>query len=287
MIYVCEYDDTLPWTVIEKEARRFGLADEDRLPESVQKPQALRLAQRQARLRERVMARLLLEYALWREYGLHLLEELAWQTGGKGKPYSAAHPEIYFNMSHCETACACVTADHEVGIDVERRFAFRPALARRVCAEQERLLMERLPEAEQERLLQVLWSMKESYVKRDGRGLAYGLERIGLAVELEELRGLWSVKKSFSKCDGRGSMYSSQRIGSFEEVGKESFSKQGVQEPVSKTEELRQGCAGEFVVRVTPHYTLAVCGVQSDTAIIQVSEQECMRGERADDKTGI
>lgn len=107
--------------------------------------------------------------------------------------------------------------------------------------------MERLPEAEQERLLQVLWSMKESYVKRDGRGLAYGLERIGLAVELEELRGLWSVKESLSK----------------------------------------QGRAGDFVVRVTPHYTLAVCGVQSDTAIIQVSEQECMRGERADDKTGI
>jgi len=82
-------------------------------------------------------------------------------------------------------------------------------------------------------------------------------------------------------------MYGPERIGSFAEAKKESFSKQGVQEPVSKTEELRQGRAGDFVVRVTPHYTLAVCGVQSDTAIIQVSEQECMRGERADDKTGI
>lgn len=282
MIYVCEYDDMLPWTVIEKEARRFGLVADSaepagyagaggggglagtvdtvarmtgfpaagtHLPEPVCKMQAPRLTQRQACLRERVMARLLLEYALQREYGLRSLEELAWQTGGKGKPYSAARPEIYFNMSHCETACACVTADREVGIDVERRFAFRPSLARRVCTEQERLLMERLSEAEQERLLQVLWSMKESYVKRDGRGLAYGLERIGLAAELVKLRGVWSVQEN---SDG-----------------------------------LQEGRAGGFVVRVTPHYTLAVCGVQSDTAILEVGGQEFMRGERADDKTGI
>lgn len=259
MIYVCEYDNAPPWTVIEREAKRFGLSGdrdesdeyaENHLTEPRQEPQepeAVRLTQRRARLRERVMARRLLEYALRREYGLHSLDELAWQTGRDGKPYSAAHPEIYFNISHCGTACACVTADHEVGIDVERRFAFRPALARRVCTEQERLFMERLPEAEQERLLQVLWSMKESYVKRDGRGLAYGLGRIVLAAELEELRGLWSVR--------------------------ENCAKQGAQEPaytaVPVAEDLRQGRAGDFVVRVTPQYTLAVCGVQGDAAAIR------------------
>ena len=63
-------------------------------------------------------------------------------AGGKqGKPYFFRWPEIYFNLSHCRSACACILSDREAGIDVEHRFPYKESLARRVCHEKEWELM--------------------------------------------------------------------------------------------------------------------------------------------------
>ena len=170
MIYICEYD---------------GLADDDRLRklsrpfpfDVVKKAEADRQWQKR---RERILAWLLLTAAVKREYGL-AFEELQIKRSEKGKPYSTVFPEIHFNLSHCPVACACIVSDRNVGIDIERKFPYRKSLERKVCHREEKEVLESMGDKLREEQLRFLWSMKESYVKMDGRGLGYGMDRINLA----------------------------------------------------------------------------------------------------------
>ena len=96
-------------------------------------------------------------------YGIQTLSELSLAKTEQGKPYSRAYPGLHFNLSHCRAACACALDTIPAGIDIERRFPYKESLMRRICTEKERRIVEScesLPE--RERLLQALWSMKES-----------------------------------------------------------------------------------------------------------------------------
>lgn len=191
VIYVCEYDQTLTSDQLLDWAVRCG----DKTLFAGQEPQvggAARVrmcceGKKWQKFRERLIAWLLLGYAFQKEYGL-LPEELAISRTEKGKPYSASHPEYYFNLSHCSAACACVLSEREVGIDVERRFPFRLSLARRICTPGEWEQIMRFDGAKRERLLQVAWSMKESYVKKNGQGIGYGVERVDVTACLKNGR---------------------------------------------------------------------------------------------------
>lgn len=139
------------------------------------------LAQNEKKLqnqREHLTAWLLFQRALSEIYGIQTLSELSIARSEQGKPYSRTYPELHFNLSHCRVACACAFDTLPVGIDIERRFPYKESLMRRICTEKERQIVEScesLPE--KERLLQALWSMKESVVKWNGRGMGYGMER--------------------------------------------------------------------------------------------------------------
>lgn len=140
---------------------------------------------RQENQLEHLLAWILLEQTVKREYGITSLEQLDICRTEKGKPYSRAYPGIYFNLSHCESACACILSDSKSGIDIERIFPYHHSLAKRVCHEEEWDYLNSLPEDGGERAesLRILWSVKESLVKYDGSGLGYGVERLNV-VEL-------------------------------------------------------------------------------------------------------
>lgn len=141
--------------------------------------------------REHLSAWLLFLYALRTEYGMTELSSLQLAKHPHGKPYSVAHPELFFNLSHCKSACACVLADRPVGIDVERKLSYKETLMRRICTEEEQALFADCQnDTERADLLSVLWPMKESYVKRDGRGLSRGLDQVSCAAYLREYKNL-------------------------------------------------------------------------------------------------
>jgi 4'-phosphopantetheinyl transferase len=87
-------------------------------------------------------------------------------------------PAIDFNLSHTDglTACA-VSAGVGVGVDVEkiRRLDDLGSLARKSFSAVEVAELFALPEAEHHRRFYELWSLKESYVKATGIGVALGL----------------------------------------------------------------------------------------------------------------
>ena len=75
-----------------------------------------------------VLAYLLLKRGLKEKYGI--TENPLFEYGEHGKPSIVGHPEIFFNISHCREAVACVLSDHPVGIDVESVDRYHESVAR-------------------------------------------------------------------------------------------------------------------------------------------------------------
>lgn len=92
-------------------------------------------------------------------------------------PESMASP-IHFNISHTDGLIVClVSPEQQVGVDTEL-FTRAPTLlnlAPRVFAPKELLDLRALPATEQARRAVHLWTLKESYIKARGMGMALPL----------------------------------------------------------------------------------------------------------------
>jgi 4'-phosphopantetheinyl transferase len=121
--------------------------------------------------------------------------EWRFAAGPRGKPY-IAHPELaprlHFNLSNAGgmVACAVSTAHAAVGVDVERldRAVDPLALGRRYFAPMEMEALAARPAAERLRLFFTYWTLKESYIKARGLGLALPLDRFAFAAAEDAVR---------------------------------------------------------------------------------------------------
>ena len=216
--------------------------------------------------REHLSAWLLFLHALRKEYGITELSSLQLAKHPHGKPYSVAHPELFFNLSHCQSACACVLADRPVGIDVERKLSYKETLLRRICTEEEQaLFVDCRNDTERADLLSVLWPMKESYVKRDGCGLSCRLNQVPCMAYLREYRSDRRKNK--------------QTVVQKNANQKQFTSVYCLKNAISKQDEIAM--ASEMCVFVYDAYTLAVCGC-ANTEFVQVTED--MLYERSCDR---
>lgn len=138
----------------------------------------------------------------------------AWrfEAGEHGRPsISSPRSGLSFNLAHTAGLVACaVSRETEVGVDVERLSAERvsPELSRRVFSEREVEALDRLPPAEQPDRFFDLWTLKESYIKARGLGLAIPLRSFGfhlsdghapvieIAPELRDDPSTWSFRQS-------------------------------------------------------------------------------------------
>ena len=207
--------------------------------------------------REHLSAWLLFLYALRAEYRITELSSLQLAKHPHGKPYSVAHPELFFNLSHCQNACACVLADRPVGIDVERKLSYKETLMRRICTEEEQALFADCQnDTERADLLSVLWPMKESYVKRDGRGLSCRLDQVSCAAYLREYRSNRRKNREQTAVQKNANQ-------------KQFTSVYCLKNAIPKQDEIVM--ASEMCVFVYDAYTLAVCGC-ADAEFVQVTE---------------
>ncbi len=114
-------------------------------------------------------------------------DALAFGTGPHGKPFLPDAPGLHFNLSHSDgLALVAVSADHEVGVDVERLRPVSDALgvARRVLGAGVATQLAALPPSEQQTAFFAAWTRHEALAK--GLGL-------GLARPLPDVTGAWSV----------------------------------------------------------------------------------------------
>lgn len=90
--------------------------------------------------------------------------------GEFGKPYLCSS-EMYFNLSHCGEVNVCAVAEGEVGVDVQK-ICWKPRVLKRACSAEEATGIRTAEDFTR------MWVLKESFVKCDGRGLAYGLKKV-------------------------------------------------------------------------------------------------------------
>lgn len=91
-----------------------------------------------------------------------------------GKPFFPDLPDLHFNLSHSGTIAMAALSDHEIGCDIERIRKIELAVAKRFFASREYENLQEQPSVEaQMNLFFRLWTLKESYLKATGYGLAY------------------------------------------------------------------------------------------------------------------
>ena len=96
-----------------------------------------------------------------------------------GKPALQDGPA--FSLSHSGERVLCALSDEAVGADLQQLKPYNPALARRFFSKEEAVWLEE--QRERDLAFSLLWSLKESYVKLLGSGIA-GVHLDSFTVEL-------------------------------------------------------------------------------------------------------
>lgn len=132
----------------------------------------------------------LLQQALREKYGIE--EDIDFEFNEHGKPSLKNRQEIFFNMSHCKKAVACVIGERPVGIDVEMCGRYKESLARHVLSEEEFMAVQQ--SGNPDLAFTKFWTKKEAVLKLAGTGVSSGMKEV-----LEEYK---DKKITTTECDG-------------------------------------------------------------------------------------
>jgi len=157
--------------LLETDLNRFSENDIQAIIESLPSSWQARILRKKP-FRSRLQSAVgysLLRQILQEQFGLTALPPL--YTDEYGKP----HPEadgIFFSISHCRCAVACIAESYPVAVDVQDDLPpLSPALA-------ERIAFPEPPASLTRQELIACWTQKEASAKLDGRGLTIGLENL-------------------------------------------------------------------------------------------------------------
>ncbi|MCU0753543.1 MAG: 4'-phosphopantetheinyl transferase superfamily protein [Xanthomonadales bacterium] len=127
---------------------------------------------------EYLVTRVLVRTLLGRALGV-APQTLQFTRNAWGRPELQSPAPLHFNVSHTEGLVVCLLSPHpEIGVDTEQlsRGSDLLALAPTVFAAPELRDLAALPASEQARRAVQLWTLKESYLKARGTGLALPLD---------------------------------------------------------------------------------------------------------------
>ena len=116
----------------------------------------------------------LLRKALADEYGIH--DDSEFQYSEHGKPSLAAYPHMFFNISHCKHAVACVVGSVPVGIDVESLGRYHDDVARYSMSDDEMQLIH--SDSDADLAFTRLWTRKEALLKLTGEGVSNNMHHV-------------------------------------------------------------------------------------------------------------
>ncbi|MFD2614761.1 4'-phosphopantetheinyl transferase family protein [Paenibacillus gansuensis] len=106
-----------------------------------------------------------------------------------GKPYFKTNLDTHFNISHSGMWVVCITSDKPVGIDIEQITPIDISMADRFFTSSESSLLHSLTGNDQLKRFYELWTLKESYVKAQGKGLHIRLN--SFSVELNQTHNVY------------------------------------------------------------------------------------------------
>lgn len=116
-----------------------------------------------------LFAALLLRYALKKHYGIEGTD-IEIEKNEYGKPELKNQKDIYFNVSHSGDWVICALSSYPVGVDVELNKEHDIEIAKRFYSEKEYKTLLESDNAKE--LFITYWTLKESYVKAEGKGMS-------------------------------------------------------------------------------------------------------------------
>ena len=124
------------------------------------------------------------QFLLRRAIGDEIYEQAEFAHNEHGKPYIVGQP-IHYNISHSGYFVVLVTADAEVGVDIqEKRSARMESVAKRFFSNEEWQEISRCEsEEEKKNLFYRIWCRKEAYGKYLGVGLSNSLLSVNVLEE--------------------------------------------------------------------------------------------------------
>ena len=164
-----------------------------------------------------VVVYLLLRIALFENYDIN--ENVGFIYKDKGKPVLKDYPDIHFSLSHSHNTAACVVADFETGVDVQKITKVSDRVAERVLTNDEYAGF--LSSNEPDSYFCEVWTIKESFLKKTGQGITAELRNISAASVPDKI--IYRGKEYFC-CVCGPSIKASQKI-DIKHIGREDFGK--------------------------------------------------------------
>lgn len=122
---------------------------------------------------------ILARYAISEHFNVpYLLSDFSFTS--KGKPFLSEYKEYNFNISHSKNWLACAVSDGNVGVDVETIKKINPSIADRFFTESEVRFLNTLNDDNRNEMFIRFWTIKESYLKAIGKGLALELNSFNI-----------------------------------------------------------------------------------------------------------
>ncbi len=100
----------------------------------------------------------------------------------EGKPYLKGCHSFCFNISHTKEWVAVAVGDTALGVDIEMLRTYKPAVAKRFFHHDEYSFLELLPPQLRDVSFTRLWTLKESYVKCTGTGIANNFNKFAISI---------------------------------------------------------------------------------------------------------
>jgi 4'-phosphopantetheinyl transferase len=121
------------------------------------------------------LGEVLVKYAIGETFEIPL-KDICFLRNEYGKPFVKGREGIHFNISHSAERIVCAVSSQPVGVDIEKVTSIDTlAVARVFFSKDEADYISSVPPHRRQDLFFDLWTMKESYIKLEGSGLALPL----------------------------------------------------------------------------------------------------------------
>lgn len=120
-------------------------------------------------------------YALCKRFNLQN-KDLVFGVNEYGKPLLPGFQDVHFNISHSGPWVVCAVDDQPVGIDVEIIKPMDFKIAERFFSKDEYRSLMNQPEEKKLHYFYRLWTLKESYIKAEGKGLSIPLDSFSMNI---------------------------------------------------------------------------------------------------------
>ena len=128
----------------------------------------------------------LARYAICKRLGIRNMD-LVFGANAYGKPVLHEPNGIHYNISHSGNWVVCAVDDSVVGIDVEMIKPIDFKIAERFFSRDEYISFINQPEETKLMYFYMIWTLKESYIKTEGKGLCIPLNSFTIRMESNDI----------------------------------------------------------------------------------------------------